>query len=202
MIKEARMAKNDFSKEVDALAKILDTLSPLDEQQRAFVLDTVNARLGIVSATNKRWAANSTRQDEQAASQGYDDGGAPNPKEFLSQKKPANGVEQIVCLAYYLSKYRSISAFKTVELTKLNTEAAGDKISNPSVFTRNAVSQNGYLVQAGGGKKQITARGEAVVEALPDREKVKQALEDNWFKGRKKVTAKSKSAKAKKERNK
>jgi hypothetical protein len=36
-----------------------------------------------------------------------------------------------------------------------------------------------YLMAAGGGKKQITNLGEAIVEALPDREAVKQAIAEN-----------------------
>lgn len=40
---------------------------------------------------------------------------------------------------------------------------------------RNAVQQE-YLSLAGGAKKQITARGDALVDALPDRNLVKDAL--------------------------
>src|SRR6516164_5632568 len=49
--------------------------------------------------------------------------------------------------------------------------------ANISATARNAVAQ-GLLASAGGGQKQITERGEAVVGALPDRDKVKAALEE------------------------
>jgi hypothetical protein len=36
-----------------------------------------------------------------------------------------------------------------------------------------------YLSAAGGGKKQITLLGEAIVEALPDRAKVAEAIAEH-----------------------
>lgn len=98
------------------------------------------------------------------------------PKAFMAHKKPSSEIERITCLAYYLNKYRNTSAFKTKDLTKLNTEAAQPTFSNPTVFARNAEAA-GYLAKAGGGSKQISNFGESLVEALPDREKVKIALE-------------------------
>jgi hypothetical protein len=77
----------------------------------------------------------------------------------------------VTCLAYYLTHARSTQSFKTKELTALNTEAAGGKLSNISGTARNAVTK-GFLSGAGAGNKQITARGEAIVEALPDRERL------------------------------
>ena len=98
------------------------------------------------------------------------------PKVFMAHKKPSSEIERITCLAYYLNKYRNTSAFKTKDLTKLNTEAAQPTFSNPTVFARNAEAA-GYLAKAGGGSKQISNLGESLVDALPDREKVKIALE-------------------------
>jgi hypothetical protein len=105
-------------------------------------------------------------------------GGALTPKQFMTQKRPSSELERITCLAYYLTHNRSTPAFKTRDITKLNTEAAQPAFSNAAVFARNAV-QSEWLSKAGGGSKQITALGEAVVEALPDRDKVKAAIESN-----------------------
>jgi len=102
----------------------------------------------------------------------------PTAKAFMASKRPASDIERITCLAYYLAHYRSITSFKTIELTKLNTDAAQPKLSNPAASARNAVGQD-YLSLAGGGRKQITVRGEALVSALPDRSKVKDALAAN-----------------------
>ncbi len=100
-----------------------------------------------------------------------------SPKAFMALRKPSSEIERIVCLAYYLNHNRSIGAFKTKDLTKLNTEAAQPSFSNPTVFARNAETA-GYLAKAGGGSKQISDLGEKLVNALPDREKVKEVLAD------------------------
>ena len=103
-------------------------------------------------------------------------GGGQSPKSFMAQKRPSSGIERVACLAYYLDRYRGTQQFKTRDLTKLNTEAAQPTLSNAAVFARNAVDAQ-YLSKAGGGAKQITVLGEAIVDALPDREKVKAAIE-------------------------
>lgn len=115
------------------------------------------------------------------------------PREFLSQKKPESLVERVACLAYYLTRYRGINHFKTVDIVSLNTEAAAHRFGNPSRDVDNADRHNGYLVSAGNGKKQLTVRGEAVVEALPDREAVRSALKDHPHKIRRSVNAAKKT---------
>jgi hypothetical protein len=102
------------------------------------------------------------------------------PKAFMAGKRPKTDMERVTCLAYYLTHHRATPAFKTKALSDLNVDAAGDKFSNISATARNAAaSANGLLSSAGGGNKQITSRGEALVEALPDREKVAAALAEH-----------------------
>jgi len=117
-------------------------------------------------------------------------GNNQDPKTFMAIKKPTSDVERITCLAYYLSFCKGITQYKTRELTDLNIEAAQPRFSNATVAARNAVQQQ-YLVGAGGGKKQITTIGEAIVKALPDRVKVKEALEQNTRVKRHKKTKKT-----------
>lgn len=107
-----------------------------------------------------------------------------SPKHFMATKKPSSEIERLTCLAYYLYKYRNKPAFKTQDLNKLNREAAQPDFSNATVFARNAV-QAEYLSKAGGGSKQITIFGEEIVEALPDREKVKKIIEGHRSRRRK-----------------
>lgn len=121
-------------------------------------------------------------------------GQVADSKTFMAAKRPMSDVERITCLAYYLSRYRGATQYKTRELTDLNTEASQPRFSNPTVAARNAVVQQ-YLSLAGGGRKQITTRGEAVVEALPDREKVKKALEENTYRSKRRKTNKVKKTK-------
>jgi hypothetical protein len=103
---------------------------------------------------------------------------ASNPKQFMAEKKPASDVERVTCLAYFLTHFRDTPQFKTKDLTALNREAAQPGFSNMTVAARNATQQD-YLALAGGGRKLITSRGEAVVQALPDRDKVRAALNAN-----------------------
>ncbi|MBI4313284.1 MAG: hypothetical protein HY594_00560, partial [Candidatus Omnitrophica bacterium] len=99
------------------------------------------------------------------------------PKEFIESKKPKTDLERITCLAYYLTHHRNTPQFKTREITDLNREAAQPRFSNPAATGRNAVSLANYLALAGGGQKYITSVGEALVRALPDREKARAEIE-------------------------
>lgn len=118
-------------------------------------------------------------------------GGSPTAKSFLASKRPNSDVERIAVLAFYLDRHKQTRAFKTSDLTKLNTEAAGSKFSNAAYAVNNAAKQ-GFLTAAGGGKKQITPRGESLVEALPNREAVKAARETAPLKKRRKKAMKRK----------
>lgn len=114
-----------------------------------------------------------------------DDGANISPKAFMTAKRPSTDLERITCLAFYLTHTKRVTPFKTRDLIDLNIAAAQPTMSNASVAARNAV-QNEYLSLAGGGKKQITARGEAIVQALPDRDKVKKVLETHRMRKRRK----------------
>ncbi|MGC9261448.1 MAG: hypothetical protein ACP5I8_15390, partial [Phycisphaerae bacterium] len=99
-----------------------------------------------------------------------------SPKQFLEDKQPHSDADRVACLAYYLAHYRGIPHFKTVDISKLNTEAAQFKFSNAAVAVNNA-ALHGLLTSAGKGNKQISAVGERFVEALPDRESAKKVLQ-------------------------
>jgi len=116
-------------------------------------------------------------------------GDALTAKQFLAQKRHDNMYERVACLAYYLTHYRNTPQFKTRDISKIATEAA-TKLSNAARDVNDATSKYNYLVSAGGGRKQITPLGEAVVEALPDREQVKAAIETHRPKRRKRRKAK------------
>jgi hypothetical protein len=97
-------------------------------------------------------------------------------KEFLLQKRPQSDVERVTVLAYYLTHYKDTPYFKTLDISKLNTEAAQAKFSNAAYAVENA-TKYGYLVPASKGNKQLSAAGELFVQALPDREAAKQAMQ-------------------------
>ena len=89
-----------------------------------------------------------------------------------------NETERLVCLAFYLVHFRQSPQFKTRDVNDLNREAAQPRFSNASVTARNATNQR-YLTLAGSGQKTITSKGEDLVKALPDRDKVRAALENH-----------------------
>jgi hypothetical protein len=94
------------------------------------------------------------------------------PKEFIFYKMPNTDVDRVTCLAYYLTHYRNAPFFKTIDISKLNTEAAQLKFSNPTVAVDNAYKA-GFLATAEKGQKQISSLGELYVSALPDLEEAR-----------------------------
>ncbi|SRR6266568_3644579 len=204
------MKSASLDQELEALKTTLHALEPLDEGQRRFVWKTVAERMAILVAGPS--SPDSSARHEQ----GSDDLSSPagngskatapatgngdllagqTPKAFLKAKLPKTDVQRIACLAYYLTHARKQAHFKTEDLTKLNTEAGGVPLSNPSMAVANAAKQSHFLAAIGQAKKQITALGEDVVVALPDAEAVKAAVA-NHKKPRKKRTKKT-TAKAK-----
>jgi hypothetical protein len=105
-------------------------------------------------------------------------------KQFMIQKDPQTNIERIACLAFFLTHSRDTPHFKTLDLSRLNTEAAQPKFANASM-TVNDAAKAGFLVSAGKGNKQLSAFGEQFVRALPDRESAKAVLS-----GRKKIRKK------------
>lgn len=97
-------------------------------------------------------------------------------KAFLSQKKPKADVERVACLAYYYTHHKDTPHYKTPDISSLNKEAAWPAFAKTADAVAHATKQNKFLTAAGKGAKQVTPRSEAFVEALPDREKAKEAL--------------------------
>lgn len=171
---------------LQAMQAAYEALSPLEPEERERAMRWLAAELDITDAI----APEPDPPRGGGAGGSGNGGGGQLPlagktaKAFLAEKKPATAVERIACLAYYLTHAKNKPTFKTPDLVALNTEAAQPKFGNPARDVNNADGRNGFLVSAGDGRKQIGPRGEAVVEALPDREAVKKALADHPFKKR------------------
>src|ERR1700693_1934486 len=71
--------------------------------------------------------------------------GQLTPKRFMVLKKPATNYERVACLAFYLASNRDQPQFNTADLTKLNSEAAGQRIANPSLAVQHATNPYGYF---------------------------------------------------------
>jgi hypothetical protein len=95
-------------------------------------------------------------------------------KDFIFEKDPGTEPERMACLAYYLTHYLETPHFKTVDLTRLNTEAAQRTFSNPAVASGNAIRDGYFVLAPKAGYKQLSAMGERFVHALPDREAAEQ----------------------------
>jgi len=166
------MPGKKLAPEVEALSDVLTALGTLQtDEEKRWVLETAASRLGV-NMSGRIALGPQGRGGLQSRTTVL--GSGATPKEFMRVRDPKSDVQRVACLAFYLTNYRETPEFKSTDLTALNTEAAGPRI-NTSRAVNNATNQNQYLAAAGRGRKQITALGEDVVNALPDQEAVKAA---------------------------
>jgi len=169
---------NDASRDLEALQAVISALQTCSPATRVRILESVATFFGIGSP-----APRAPHRDEGngAVSPGrqrplFSEDTSMSPKEFMLEKNPRTDVERIACLAYYLTHYRDQPHFKTLDLSKLNTDAAQPKFSNAAQAANNAV-KTGYLVPSTKGNRQLSASGEQFVLALPDRVAAKAAMD-------------------------
>lgn len=188
--------------DLDALTNALKVLQPLSPDARTRVVGAISKFFGLEAVGSVRRVGNenditSISDDLSDTPTSFSEDRTPSPKEFMFEKQPKSDVERIACLAYYLTHYREVRHFKTLDLSKLNTEAAQLKFSNAAYAAINATRQ-GYLVPAPSkGKKQISAIGELYVQALPDRAAARAAIADAKPKRRNRRTTKPAKSQAK-----
>jgi hypothetical protein len=175
-VSEEEVKNSEGTQELDLLSEVLpeviSAFKRLDEDGRRKLFRTIDAFFGFDSEGRGRAT---TRTPVETAPGRFSKDHPISAKEFLLQKQPRSDVERIACLAYYLTYYRDQPHFKTLDISKLNTEAAQIKFSNPTLSVNNAATM-GYLVQASKGNKQISAPGELFVAALPDRAAAQAAM--------------------------
>jgi hypothetical protein len=185
---------------IEALTTIISLLQGMDVEAQKRTLQAVATFLNIPLNTNANLISNRSYEQAESSNIGisFSENRSISPKEFLRDKSPKTDIERIVCLAYYLTHYREVLHFKTVDLSTLNTEAAQPKFSNPTVAVDNA-TKNGYLVQAVRGSKQISSMGEIFVQALPDREAAKASIANMKIKRKPRRTTPAKKPQLKQE---
>jgi hypothetical protein len=176
------MSEKESSADASVLNDVISALRQLSAEDRQRVVETVITffdikglrPIGLTPApAGPFFQPTVPRKDTSQVSFSTDL--AVPPKEFIMEKQPRTDVERVACLAYYLTHYRETPKFRTLDLSKLNTEAAQRKFANPAWAVHNAVKQ-GYLIQAGKGNKQLSAAGEQSVRALPDHEEARRLL--------------------------
>ncbi len=172
---------DDFSPEqAEALNSMLMALGNYDAETRKRLLKAIVAFLDVsgVYFQDERGVPDQnkarTAGEISTGHKGLQFSDRPNiaPKEFLLDKEPRTDVERVACLAYYLTHYLNTPHFKTLDVSRLNTDAAQPKFSNAAVAVDNATKMR-FLVPAVKGMKQLGALGEQFVRALPDREAAK-----------------------------
>jgi hypothetical protein len=163
--------------EFTVLNKILAALQPLTPDKRRRIVRSLTSLLNIDRIGEPGQEAQLETSAEPTGSHRlpFSTDLTISPKQFLLQKQPRTDVERIACLAFYLTHYRDIPHFKTLDLAKLNTEAAQPKFSNTAYAATNAAKM-GYLAPAPKSQRQISAAGEQFVQALPDRDAARLAM--------------------------
>jgi hypothetical protein len=160
----------------EALSSIIRILNSFDEDARTRIIRAVLSFFHVRSdVESSRSHADALPTTDRTYRPNFSADNAPTPKDFLIEKQPKTDVERIACLAYYLTHFREMPHFKTLDLAKLNTEAAHPKFSNTAYSAANAVNM-GYLAPAIRGSRQLSAAGEQFVKALPDREAARDAM--------------------------
>ena len=170
----AEQDRNSDQSTYDVVDRVIQNLLQLDPYGRLRVYRTVGTFFGFEDSYPKvdknvdnRVPTTISREPNFLSSEEL------TPKEFLLHKQPNTNVERVACLAYYLARYRNIQQFATIDISKLNTEAAQTKLSNASSAVAEA-ARGGYLAAAEKGMKQLSAQGERYVETLPDRDAAKK----------------------------
>jgi hypothetical protein len=164
----------ELAAEAEVLANTVTALRRLTKSGRRRVLQTLNTFFDASPGHIEHVAAVSESLSTRPGAS-FSEDRTLTPKAFMLDKRPVTDVERVACLAYYLAHYRDTAQFKTIDLSKLNTEAAQVKLSNPTVAVDNAVKA-GLLVPTSKGNKMIGANGELYVQALPDRDAARAAI--------------------------
>jgi hypothetical protein len=169
------MAKSVGYSEVDAMRDIDGALGKLDAEAQQRVLEWASSKHGLKVKGQFEGGGSSAHPTSPQPQR------ATDIKTFLAQKRPDSFYERVACLVYFLEKFAGQAEVGTKDITKANSDARLSKLTNPAVFVKHATHTYGYLTPLGKRKFAISARGEAIVEALPDRTKVEEALVANPF---------------------
>jgi len=163
--------------ELEALQVVIGALQPLGAEARARIYDSAGRflRISAPSISPPQRGIQPRVSPLDSPSPTFSEDRSMSAKEFLLVKQPRTDVERMACLAFFLTHYRDTPHFKTLDLSKVNTEAAQPKFANAANAANNAVKRR-YLVAATKGTRQLSATGEQFVQALPDRDAAKAAM--------------------------
>jgi hypothetical protein len=162
--------------EINDLVVVLKVFDQLNQDSKQKLIHMVATHIGTEGIASNAHNTRSGTKSPTNYAPSFSADRSMSVKEFLLEKQPRTEVQRVACLAYYLTHYREQPHFDNLDVSKLNTEAAQIKLSNPSRTIDNAL-KTGYLVPAAAkGKKQISAAAERFVELLPDHEAARAAM--------------------------
>ena len=143
------------ARDLEIVTSMLRVLRDVPQESRRRVIETV-CRFFDLRLDNSARGALTNSSGSDSSSDGpssslptFSEDRSMAPKQFMFQKQPRTDVEKVACLAYYLTHYRDTPHFKTLDISKLNTEAAQAKFSNPTVAVDNATKQRGMSAAMG-----------------------------------------------------
>lgn len=168
--------KEELQKLTEALPSAISLFTGLSQENRQKLLQSLSTIFDLhASGRATTPSASGITAPGTVRDRHFSEDRSISPKDFMLQKQPQTDVERVASLAYYLTHYRETPYFKTLDISKLNTEAAQMKFSNAAKAVDNATTY-GYLAPATRGNKQLSAAGEVFVRALPDRDAARLAM--------------------------
>ena len=177
------MSKPRVLTEIQAATAIHSALHTFEAEARQRVLRSVMALLDIPSVTPEVHPVHSSGMPSLGGALPATQP-AKNIEAFIKSKRPNNNYQRLACLAYYLEHFQQQREVSSKELKQAQSDSRQSPFSNLPLALMHATSSYGFLAPCGKGKKQLTSRGKAVVEALPDQAAVKTALAENPVAGR------------------
>jgi len=171
-------SKDELHKLTETLPAAISLFNPLSQENRQKLLQslaTIFSINNVTAATYRSPVESILTPSDTARRSHFSEDRSISPKDFMLQKLPRTDVERVACLAYYLTHYRETPYFKTLDISKLNTDAAQMKFSNAAKSVDNATLM-GYLAPGTKGTKQLSAAGELFVRAMPDRDMARSAM--------------------------
>jgi hypothetical protein len=164
--------------DVQAVEGVHSILLNLDAETRTRVLRAVEALLAMPEPASP--PTTSTGGAPSPGSSGHQPGILQNEKiaAFITRKHPIDTYQRLACLAYFLEHKEGKTDIFSKDLENANTEARQIRLANTTRVLDHAARRLGFFASSSRGKKRLTSRGVAVVEALPDQAAVKTALQE------------------------
>lgn len=149
----SRSKKDEFS----AAKNAYEALLGLEAAEQARALRFVAEKLGLsqeLSPTSASGPRSQPFENHGTGENAQPQGGPPTTaRAFMASKKVSNAIEQVACLAYYLTYHKNTQHFKAADLNKLNGDAGAPRIGNIRDAVANATKAH-YLARSGAERRR------------------------------------------------